>query len=113
MNKIFVLDTNVLIHDPRAIHAFSDNDIVIPFAVIEEIDDQKRCQDEIGRNARMVSRSLDSLRSLGRLSDGVPTPGGGRLRVEVNHRTVRESLPGFNAEKYDNRMGSPPVKETT
>ncbi len=104
MNKTFVLDTNVLLHDPEAIHAFCDNDLVIPLAVIEEIDDQKRRQDEIGRNARMVSRSLDSLRSLGRLSDGVPTPGGGRLRVEVNHRTVQESFPGFNAEKYDNRI---------
>jgi PhoH-like ATPase len=104
MKKTFVLDTNVLLHDPEAIHAFCDNDLVIPLAVIEEIDGQKRRQDEIGRNARMVSRSLDSLRSLGRLSDGVPTPGGGRLRVEVNHRTVQESFPGFSSEKYDNRI---------
>ncbi len=102
--KVFVLDTNVLLHDPNAIQAFQDNDLVIPLAVIEEIDDQKRRQDEVGRNARMVSRSLDAMRTRGRLADGVPTSGGGRLRVELNHRDPRETSPGLAPEKYDNRI---------
>jgi predicted ribonuclease YlaK len=58
MPKTYVLDTNVLLHNPKALHAFSENDVVIPFAVIEEIDNWKRDQDEIGRHARMVSRKL-------------------------------------------------------
>lgn len=52
MPKTYVLDTNVLLHDPRALFVFEEHCVVIPMAVIEEIDNQKRRQDEIGRNAR-------------------------------------------------------------
>lgn len=69
--KIFVLDTNVLIHDPESIFAFSDNHVVIPMAVIEELDGFKHYNDERGRSARQVSRLLDSLRPQGKLSEGV------------------------------------------
>ncbi len=65
MKKIFVLDTNVLLHDPNAIFAFEDNEVIIPAVVLEEIDSKKRNVDEIGRNARYVSRLLDSLRQKG------------------------------------------------
>lgn len=119
MRKTYVLDTNVLLHDPHAPYAFQDNDVVIPLAVIEEIDHQKRRQDEIGRHARMVSRSLDGLRVKGRLSDGVPTPGDGRLWVELNHLDTLDSHVGLDPERYDNRIlslalglredGRPPV----
>ena len=102
--KTFVLDTNVLLHDPNAVQAFQDNDLIIPLAVIEEIDDQKRRQDEVGRNARMVSRTLDAMRTRGRLSDGIPTPGGGLLRVELNHREAQGACPGLDPAKYDNRI---------
>jgi PhoH-like ATPase len=60
--KHFVLDTNVLIHDPRAILQFADNDVVIPIFVLEEIDQFKKEASERGRNAREVARSLDRLR---------------------------------------------------
>lgn len=60
--KTFVLDTNVLLHDPNAIFVFADNEIVLPLCVMEEIDDQKKRVDEIGRNSRHVARSLDELR---------------------------------------------------
>lgn len=63
MSKIYVLDTNVLLHNPQALFAFEDNDVVIPFAVIEEIDNQKRRQDEVGRNARIVSQRLGYIES--------------------------------------------------
>ena len=67
MEKIFVLDTNVLLHDPNSIFAFKENEVIIPAIVLEEIDSKKRNADEIGRNARTVSRLLDGLRELGHL----------------------------------------------
>src|SRR5258708_691295 len=84
--KTYVLDTNVLLHDPEALNAFEENDIVIPLVVIEEIDSQKKRQDEVGRGARRVAHHLDDLRQLGKLSEGVPTPGGGLLRVQIQER---------------------------
>ncbi|HXU01231.1 MAG TPA: PhoH family protein [Polyangia bacterium] len=91
--KHFVLDTNVLIHDPRAILQFADNEVVIPIFVLEEVDTFKKEASERGRNAREVARMLDGLRANGRLSDGVPLPeGGGRLRVASAARSVPTTL---------------------
>lgn len=104
MKKIFVLDTNVLLHDPQAIFAFQDNDVVIPIVVIEELDKFKKGIDEIGRNARQVSRLLDEYRQKGKLSQGVKLEGGGCLRVELNHQSS-EHLPNeLIAAKADNRI---------
>lgn len=71
MIKTFVLDTNVLLHSANSIESFKDNDIVIPMAVIEELDKFKKYQDELGRNTRQVIRLLDKLRLKGNLSKGV------------------------------------------
>lgn len=60
--KTFVLDTNVLLHSAASIECFKDNDVVIPMAVIEELDKFKKNSDELGRNARRVIRHLDRLR---------------------------------------------------
>jgi PhoH-like ATPase len=86
--KVFVLDTNVLLHDPRGMFSFEDNDVVIPIYVIEEIDSFKKDQSELGRNARQVSRYLDQLRSDGSLSTGVKLDRGGTLRVAVTHKAL-------------------------
>jgi PhoH-like ATPase len=83
MKKNYVLDTNVLLHDPHAIHKFEDNDLILPIYVIEEIDQFKRESNERGRNARTVTRLLDEKRNGGSLSRGVPTGDGGSLRVHV------------------------------
>lgn len=104
MKKIFVLDTNVLLHDPRAIFSFKDNDVVIPIVVIEELDKFKKGIDEIGRNARMVSRILDEYRQRGKLSKGVPLEGGGNLRVELNHQSPQYLPPEIESSKGDNRI---------
>lgn len=72
MIKFFVLDTNVLLHNANSIEAFGDNNIVIPMAVVEELDKFKKNQDLLGRNARQVIRNLDRLREKGHLTDGVP-----------------------------------------
>ena len=94
MKKNYVLDTNVLIHDPKAIFKFEDNDLVIPIYVIEEIDQFKREGTERGRNCRHFARTLDELRetSKGHLSEGVPLGEGmGMLRVAVP--STRGDLP--------------------
>ncbi|MGB2578395.1 PhoH-like ATPase [Elusimicrobium simillimum] len=100
MTKIFVLDTNVLLHDVKAIEAFEDNDVVIPIVVIEELDNFKTDADDRGKNARVISRTLDAYREKGRLSEGVPTEGGGTLRIEMERE---KALPaGFIFNKSDN-----------
>jgi PhoH-like ATPase len=104
MKKVFVLDTNVLLHDPRAVFSFQDNDVVIPIVVIEELDGFKKGIDEMGRNARQVSRILDDFRQQGKLSQGVKLEQGGSLRVELNHQSPQH-LPGeLIASKGDNRI---------
>ncbi len=84
MRKNYVLDTNILLHDPRAIFRFEDNDVIIPIFVIEEVDSFKREGSERGRNARQICRLLDELRdSGGSLARGVALQSGGTLRVAV------------------------------
>ena len=99
--KLFVLDTNVLLSDVNAIDAFEDNEVVIPLAVLEELDHNKKRMDEVGRNARTVARQLDSMRDLGSLYEGVPTTSGGKLRIVAN--PVNIDLPKeLDASKNDN-----------
>src|SRR3546814_19759397 len=59
--KIFVLDTNVLLHDPSSLFRFEEHDLFIPMVVLEELDAAKKGISEIARNARQVSRFLDEL----------------------------------------------------
>lgn len=92
MKKNYVLDTNILLHDPNAIFRFDDNNVIIPIYVIEEVDQFKREGSERGRNARHVVRLLDELReSGGSLSKGVTTKSGGFLKVAVP--STRPELP--------------------
>lgn len=94
MDKTFVIDTNVLLHNPSSIHSFGKNWVVIPLKVIEELDAFKRNKDELGVNARTATRLLDSLRYSGeQLSDGVDLPSGGKLRVAVTSSTSNGHFP--------------------
>ncbi|MEW6088925.1 MAG: PhoH family protein [bacterium] len=102
MKKTFVIDTNVLIHNPDALTSFADNDVVLPITVIEELDRFKSSSDERGRNARIVTRFLDSLRSGAKLSEGVPLENGGRLRIELNYESDLPS--GMNHAASDNKI---------
>src|SRR5258705_9744981 len=92
--KHFVLDTNVLLHNPAALFLFADNEVIIPFDVIEELDKFKTNNDDLGRNARTVIRHLDRLREAGNLSEGgrVPETGGLVRAVLEEDRNV---LPGL------------------
>jgi PhoH-like ATPase len=86
VKKTYVLDTNVVLHDPLAVYKFEDNTVVLPIFVIEEVDQFKKELSELGQNARHLSRILDGLRDQnGRsLDQGVPLPStGGELRVAV------------------------------
>jgi len=69
--KHFVVDTNVLLHDPAALFVFEEHEVIIPVTVIEELDRFKRDEGDRGRNARQCIRHLDRLRNLGKLTEGV------------------------------------------
>ncbi len=106
MKKTFVLDTNVLLHDPQALYKFEENDLVIPITVIEEIDRFKKDLNEKGRNARQISRILDSFRKKGnKLIEGVVLEKGGMLRVELYTREAMTRLPPeLQVDRGDNRI---------
>ncbi len=115
--KHFVLDTNVLLHNPGALFVFEENHIVIPYPVIEELDTMKRREDDIGRAARECIRYLDRLRELGKLTEGVswagldlppsaPSSSGaggaiGTIAIDVNDY---ERPPVIAAETADNKI---------
>ena len=84
--KNFVLDTNVILHDPLAITKFGDNNVIIPIYVVEEVDNFKKQLNELGRSARQFSRTLDEYREKGNLAQGVRLPGGGLIRVIPTER---------------------------
>ncbi|AFY27938.1 PhoH family protein [Cyanobium gracile] len=107
MRKTFVLDTNVLLHDPQALNRFEDNQVVIPIEVVEEIDRFKRDPSEKGRNARQVSRLLDQLREKGNLAEGVPIDdvSGGTLKVVFcRSETLSQLPPELKAGNGDNNI---------
>ena len=101
IRKTFVLDTNVLLHNPHSVEAFSDNRVVIPMAVIEELDKFKTHNDELGRNARQVIRRIDTLRLEGSLRDGVPLPNGGILQVRSS---VLQEVDGMLSENLPDNL---------
>jgi PhoH-like ATPase len=103
MTKHFVVDTNVLLHNPNALFLFAEHEVVIPFDVIEELDKFKTGTDDLGRNARSAIRHLDTLRRQGNLADGVPIPQtGGRIRVILEED--QKLCPGLTANTPDNRI---------
>jgi PhoH-like ATPase len=99
-SKTFVLDTNVLLHNPNSLFAFADNHVVIPITVLEELDKFKTGGNELGRNSREVVRMLDRLRFQGSLREGVPTESGGVVQVVLRNDELTELLPGVS----DNRI---------
>jgi PhoH-like ATPase len=101
--KNYILDTNVLLHDPNSLLNFQDNNVLIPIEVIEEIDRFKRESSELGQNARTVSRTLDSLRSQGHLNEGVRLSNGGCLRI-VFHNAKDNGSVVFGNKTVDSRI---------
>ncbi|MBR1705979.1 MAG: PhoH family protein [Bacteroidales bacterium] len=106
MSKIFVLDTNVILHDHQAIKHFQDNDLVIPIAVIEELDKFKKGNDALAFNARAFMREINKLtdrRDFG--PEGVPLGKKlGNLKIEPNHPFAPEFQDLFKDDIQDHRI---------
>jgi len=100
MRKVYVLDTNVLLHDPSSLLRFEDNQVVIPIDVIQEVDRFKHEQTERGHNAREVSRRLDCLRNGSSLAKGVELENGIELRVYCDPQDAQLTMGG----KADNNI---------
>ncbi|MBM4374907.1 MAG: PhoH family protein [Deltaproteobacteria bacterium] len=104
MKKNYVLDANVLLHDPHAVFKFEDNNVIIPIYAIEEIDKFKREQTERGRNARTIARVLDEVRPRGgTLSKPVPMKQGGTLWIALP-KTRHELGVGLESNSLDHAI---------
>ena len=104
--KIFVLDTNIILHDYKSIRKFQDNNVVIPIAVIEELDKFKKGNDALSFNARGFMREIDRLTD-GKLfgRDGVPIgPRLGKIKIEPNHPFAEEFKDFFMDDIPDHRI---------
>jgi len=105
VKKNYILDTNVLLHDPNCLLKFEDNNVLLPIEVIEEIDRFKRESSELGQNARTVSRMLDGFRGAGRLSEGVRLPNGGNLCIIFQKaKSASNGHALFGNDTVDNRI---------
>ena len=103
--KNYILDTNVLLHDPDSLLNFAENNVLIAIEVIEEIDRFKRESTELGQNARTVSRMLDGYRGEGSLSEGVRLPTGGKLKIAFQKKDLsRNGHSVFTENTVDNRI---------
>ena len=102
--KIFVLDTNVLIHDPQALFSFTGAHVVIPATVLEELDQFKGEGTERGRNAREAIRKLDQMRGQGSLREGVPLEDGGTLQIVFYDETLLKKTPLIATAGGDNEI---------
>jgi PhoH-like ATPase len=103
-NKIFVLDTNVVLYDYRAIYNFQDNNVVLPITLLEEIDTFKKGNETINFHAREFTRELDMLIGERLLSDGVKLNSGGVLMVSTDIRKTPELADVFWEDKPDHRI---------
>jgi len=104
--KTFIIDTNVLLHDPDAITKFVDNDVILPLVVIEELDRMKRLSDELGKNARSVIRFIDSLKQKGQgdLHSGIKIDKGITFKILIeSHLPEIKDFP-LSLDKPDNKI---------
>lgn len=102
--KTFVIDTNVLLHDPESIIKFPKNNVVIPVTVLEELDKMKRLPSDLGKNSRAVFRFLDSLNEIGagNLHSGVKLPNEAVIRIQLEIKT--DSNYNFSLAINDNKI---------
>ena len=99
--KVFVLDTNVLIHDPGSIFKFGNHEVVIPLAIIEELDRLKKGHGEIAASARQALRTIDGLSAKGPISSGINLKRGGIFSVSIG---ANEAASGFLENQTDNQI---------
>jgi PhoH-like ATPase len=103
-NKIFVLDTNVILHDHDCLNSFQEHNVVVPITVLEEIDRFKKGNEIINFNAREFSRKLDAMGGDKLLNEGIRLDSGGIVVVETNVK--RDEIIGevFREDKPDHRI---------
>ncbi|MCF8370247.1 MAG: PhoH family protein [Bacteroidales bacterium] len=105
MKKIFVVDTNVILHDYRSIYHFEDNDIVLPIVVLEELDKFKKGNDLINFHAREFTRELDKIAGDKLFKDGLPLGKGlGKLFIETGKAFSEEFVASFPEKTPDHRI---------
>ncbi len=104
MIKNYILDTNVIIHDPYCFYNFEDNNVIIPIVAIEELDNIKNREGMVGYHARMAARELNSLRDKGNLDKGIVTDNGGTIRIELDHMDMSFVPVGIDTHKNDTRI---------
>jgi PhoH-like ATPase len=103
--KIFVLDTNVVLHDHRCIYHFEENDIVIPIVVLEELDKFKKGNNQINFQAREFMREMDKLSGEDLFKTGVALgEGKGTLYIETGKAFSEELAESFTERNADNRI---------
>ncbi len=103
--KTFVLDTNVILHDPTCIHHFQENNIIIPLSVIEELDHFKRGNQVINLNAREFARTLDSITGNEIFNGGVSLGRGkGKVRILITKGLSKEIHDVFREDNVDHRV---------
>jgi PhoH-like ATPase len=104
--KTFIIDTNVLLHDPDAIKKFRDNDVIIPIAVLEELDTMKRLSDELGKNARHTMRYIDSLKRMkkGNLFDGIEIENGIKVKVCLEQKPSEKKAFPLPLDRITNKL---------
>ena len=104
MIKNYILDTNVLVHSPGCLYQFSDNNIIIPIVVLEELDNLKNREGIVGYQAREAIRELNNVRKYGNLNSGITLPGGGSIRVELDCMSPTDVPDGILLDKNDNKI---------
>jgi len=105
IKRNFVLDTSVYLSDSKCLYKFKDNNIIVPLKVLEEIDLHKKRQDSVGQHARQTIRTLDALRALGSLSEGVCLGEGlGVLRVIKASEIALSELPKDLSHKMSDHL---------
>ena len=104
--KAFVIDTNVLLHDPDAILKFRDNDVIIPLVVLEELDGMKRLSDELGKNARQVLRYIDALktRKTGDFNQGMQIENGILIKIFVDIKPLEKNGFSLPLDRNSNKI---------
>lgn len=103
--KLFVLDTNVILHDYNAIYNFQENDLYIPITVLEELDKFKKGEDTLNYNAREFIRCIDKLSSSASIDNGTSLgKGHGYIKVELGHPYPKEMLESLSDDIPDHRI---------
>jgi len=104
MIKNYVIDTNVMIHDPNFLSSFSDNNVIIPVIAIEELDNLKRREGLVGFSARRVAKELQRIMAQGDIKKGIKLENGGTVRVELNQLDTSILPNGIDTSKNDSKI---------